>query len=434
VPEGRGAFGGFIGPRTLVEQVRVAAPYLFDGSHARERERPRRDARRLHELAHHPLGWWEMLFRPDLLPAQDEPSPAARTDYFALCLAAHFASCATYVPTDVDAKIRHALWFEQDDAAERAHMLELAAALADWDVRRFSARLCTTDADPLELPPRRIVSGHDGERLSVLVGAMLASLAFSDSAAAERFEQLVDDELRREADAFLALERAPGRGNWTLLALAATLTHNVGDVNQSLESSSARRVGDAQKQRFCKLAQERPERYARRVRARRAALPRTARARGGIGTTHCDASRNCVRTRICSIRSGRSSTRGVSASPRGRPSHRPSWRTWSPRSWTVVDDSARRSRTTARWPGSTRGPAAACTGTCSIRSMLRRRAARFAILPCGARSPFLACPSSRATASECARCFTPCTPARERLRERLRRARDVVTVFGDARG
>lgn len=261
MPEGRGAFGGFIGPRTLVEQVRVAAPYLFDGSHARERERPRRDARRLHELAHHPLGWWEMLFRPDLLPAQDEPSPAARTDYFALCLAAHFASCATYVPTDVDAKIRHALWFEQDDAAERAHMLELAAALADWDVRRFSARLCTTDADPLELPPRRIVSGHDGERLSVLVGAMLASLAFSDSAAAERFEQLVDDELRREADAFLALERTPGR-ELDLLALAATLTHNVGDVNQSLESSSARRVGDAQKQRFCKLAQERPERYA----------------------------------------------------------------------------------------------------------------------------------------------------------------------------
>lgn len=202
-----------------------------------------------------------MLFQVDLLPASERPSAAERTDYFALCLAAHFASCATYVPTDVDAKIRHALWFEQEDAAERANMLELAAALGDWDVRRFSARLCRTDGDPLGLEPRRIVSGHDGERLSVLVGAMLASIAFGDAAAAARFEDLVDQELRREADAYLALEHVPGR-ELDLLALAATLTHNVGDVNQSLESSSARRVGDAQKVRFGKLAQERPERYS----------------------------------------------------------------------------------------------------------------------------------------------------------------------------
>lgn len=258
--EGRGAFGGFIGPRTLVEQVRVAAPYLFDGSHARTGERPSRDVARLHELAHHPLGWWEMLLRTDLLPAQEQPTPAARTDYFALCLAAHFATCATYVPTDVDAKIRHALWFEQEDQAERAHMLEIAAALEHWDVRRFSARLCRTTADAVDLEPERIVSGHDGERLSVLVGAMLASIAFHDGASAARFEELVDQELRREADAFNALERVPGR-ELDVLALAATLTHNVGDVNQSLESSSAKRVGDAQKARFCKLAQERPERY-----------------------------------------------------------------------------------------------------------------------------------------------------------------------------
>ncbi|MBK6938826.1 MAG: hypothetical protein IPH13_01290 [Planctomycetes bacterium] len=260
-PEGRGAFGGFIGPRTLIDQVRVAAPYLFDASHPRSSERPNREALRLHELARHPLGWWEMLFRADLLPAQEQPSPAARTDYFALCLAAHFASCATYVPTDVDAKIRHALWFEQEDPTERAHMLNVAQALAHWDVRRFSARLCRTQADPIDLEPERIVSGHDGERLSVLVGAMLASIAFADVEAAARFEDLVDQELRREAAAFLALEREPGR-ELDLLALAATLTHNVGDVNQSLESSSAKRVGDAQKHRFGKLAQERPERYS----------------------------------------------------------------------------------------------------------------------------------------------------------------------------
>src|SRR5262245_33967674 len=110
--EGRGAFGGFVGPRTLVGLVRNAAPFLFDGSHPESARLPRTSGARLSEHAFHPLGWWSVLVNADLLSARADPSPAERTDYLALCLAAHFASVATYVPTDVDTKIRHALWFE----------------------------------------------------------------------------------------------------------------------------------------------------------------------------------------------------------------------------------------------------------------------------------------------------------------------------------
>lgn len=108
-PEGRGAFGGFIGPRTLVGQVQSAAPFLFDGSHPQRPPLAATSGARLHEHGRHPLGWWSILLHASLLPAQAQPTAEARTDYFALCLAAHFASVATYVPTDVDSKIRHAL-------------------------------------------------------------------------------------------------------------------------------------------------------------------------------------------------------------------------------------------------------------------------------------------------------------------------------------
>jgi len=38
------------------------------------------------------------------------PTPAQRIDYFALCLASHFSTVATFVPTDVDSKIRGHCW------------------------------------------------------------------------------------------------------------------------------------------------------------------------------------------------------------------------------------------------------------------------------------------------------------------------------------
>jgi hypothetical protein len=235
--EGRGAFGGFIGPRTLVQNVRVAAPWLFDGSHARAGELvgEAEPADALCERALGPLGWWRVLLDPRGLDPVEEPGGAARTDYFALCLAAHHATVATYVPTDVDAKIRYALWFEQEDEGEHARMRTLARAHGAWELAGFSARLV-----PLapELGLGAHVSGHDGERLSVWCGAMLSSYHFGWSQAGAEFEELIAAELAREARAFEALARAKGREVELLLA-AAALTHNAGDVNQGLALADA---------------------------------------------------------------------------------------------------------------------------------------------------------------------------------------------------
>ncbi|MEO8466803.1 MAG: hypothetical protein ABI640_15810 [Gammaproteobacteria bacterium] len=256
-PEARGSFGGFIGPKNLVALVDNAAPWLFDGSHPASARVPPTSGSRLDEHAHHPLGWWSILKHADLVRATHAPTAADLTDYFALCLACHFASVATYVPTDVDAKIRHALWLDQTDADELRRMRELALAIAEWDTSGVSTRAVTLARTGARAERH---SGHDGEWLSVLCGGLVGHWKVGDATNAARFEDAIDAELSREARAFDEVARESGRET-ALAGLAAILTHNAGDVVQVLGSKHARYVPPAVKLRFTDLARERFERY-----------------------------------------------------------------------------------------------------------------------------------------------------------------------------
>ncbi len=257
LPEASGAFGGFIGPKNLLELVRSTAPYLFGaGAGGHLPPAPGPPEARLEALGHDPRGWWAILRAADRLPTTHSPTPAQRTDYFALCAAAHFASVATFVPTDVDTKIRGHLWLDQP-ADERARMLELAASIARWDVRPVSARIVDVEG----LGP---VSGHDGEALSIACAGLLAHRLAKDEAGAKRLEEQVAAELDREARAFDQLARQPGRER-DLLVLAASITHNAGDVDQGLSGAASTPRGGhhaaAPRERFGRLAHERFERF-----------------------------------------------------------------------------------------------------------------------------------------------------------------------------
>jgi len=240
MPEGAGAFGGFIGPSTLIGLVENTAPWLFD----RETP-PQAAAPRPADVPPGPLQWREILRAGARLESSAEPSAAQRTDYFALCLAAHFASAATYVPTDVDTKIRRALWREAIGSDELARMRALALGLERWDLSTVSARRVAVEGEG-------IVSGHDGERLSVLCGGLVASRAAHDDDGARELEAAIDAELAREARAFARVEKTAG-AELDLLRLASVLTHNAGDVMQGL--------GDAPEPRFADLARSGAARY-----------------------------------------------------------------------------------------------------------------------------------------------------------------------------
>jgi hypothetical protein len=271
-PEASGAFMGFIGPRTLVSQVQSTAPYLFDGSVPAFRQPPAIAAEGLHERAAHPLGWWAILRHAERVPAVEAPTSEQLTDYFALCVAAHFASVATYVPTDVDTKIRAHLWWRRTPE-ELARMRAVALGAQAWDVSGISARLVLVDDEV------GAVSGHDGERLSILCGGLLGHLAAGEAQGARELEDAVDAELAREALAFERLARAPGRER-DLLVLAASIVHNAGDVDQGLSASWGKPIGQRLNERFGRLAHEASHRYGGAFR-RAAALYRELMASEG---------------------------------------------------------------------------------------------------------------------------------------------------------
>ncbi|MEX2207400.1 MAG: hypothetical protein WEF50_14320 [Myxococcota bacterium] len=249
-PEGRGAFGGLIGPRTLLGLVENTAPWLFARTAGEVGEA---SSARPSEVAAGPEQWRAILRAGEQLEPSPEPKPEQRTDYFALCLAAHFASAATYVPTDVDSKIRRALWHEAVGTDQLPRMRRLALGLVRWDLRAVSARIVPVDG-------AGEISGHDGERLAVLCGGLVASLEARDERGARELEDAIDAELAREARAFECVARSQG-SELDLLRLASILTHNAGDVMQGLAAAASRPLGAAPLARFGELARERFERY-----------------------------------------------------------------------------------------------------------------------------------------------------------------------------
>jgi hypothetical protein len=198
----------------LVDQVRASAPYLFQVG------APPQPADLL-SAARAPAGFLQVIRHADGL--LEDAGPEA---YFLLCLACHQATVATYLPTDVDSKIRGRLWHERGgDAVGLLRQAELALCASRWEVESVTRRA-------VNLPGERPVSGHDGEHLSVLVGA-LGALTVADAALAARVESAVEEELEREAAVFRRAQATPGM-ELDVLRLAAVLAHNAGDVDQGL--------------------------------------------------------------------------------------------------------------------------------------------------------------------------------------------------------
>jgi hypothetical protein len=220
-------FAGFIGPGNLLGLVRNTAPYWFGSSGRRLADEVPAPAH-LIDLADQPFGWLQILRHGRQLAEVAPRTPEAHADYFALCLACHMATVATFVPTDVDSKIRDALWHPGNDRGALERMASAALAIRAWDQRPISARW-------VAVPGHEPVGGHDGEWLGVAVGALGCFLRLGDQGWSERLFAAIDGELAREAAAFRTQTRVPG-GELDLLRLAAILTHNVGDVDQGLKS------------------------------------------------------------------------------------------------------------------------------------------------------------------------------------------------------
>jgi hypothetical protein len=180
----------------------------------------------------------------------------ARTDgYFPLLLAAHFLTVATFVPTDVDSRIRHHAWVDAEP--ERlARQLDAVDLAATWDSRVVSAR---TVADPRD-PSARAISGHDGEWLSVWAGALGRALVLEDQASADRCLAAIEASLARQAEVYAAVERDSALLP-ELVRAATVLAHNAGDLSRVVEEWPKRPAIERHRTRLMKLGHERGERF-----------------------------------------------------------------------------------------------------------------------------------------------------------------------------
>ena len=220
-----------IAPSVLASQIANTAAWIVDASDVE----PAAIARRAPEI--------EARWKVD----------ARDVSYFELLLAAHFLTVATFVPTDVDARIRHHAWVEADPALLAAQLDVVDRAVA-WDPRRVSARTVTSPDGATT------ICGHDGEWLSVWAGALGRALVIEDAASIDRVTVAIDASLARQAAVYADLERLPDRV-FDVLRAATVLAHNAGDLSRVVEQWAKRPQIEPVRARFMKLGHERAERY-----------------------------------------------------------------------------------------------------------------------------------------------------------------------------
>ncbi len=188
-----------IAPGTLIEQVRNTAPFLLSGDPPPERG-PRRYLRLLRDY---------------------DGCALSTGDYYELCLAAHWATAGTFVPTDVDNAIRWRLW---QNAPEElvGFCADLVLKANHWDYTPVTARL-------IRSANGAILSTHEGTWFSVAGGAYAATRLIKPARAA-KILQAMRSEAERERALFATLIQA-GNGV-AILKASALIAHNFGDLDR----------------------------------------------------------------------------------------------------------------------------------------------------------------------------------------------------------
>jgi len=229
-----------VAPTVLVEQVRNTAAWALEGP-LTEWRTALRDAGEVEAR------WNVAVERPPELVAA----------HLRVMLSAHYVTVGTFVPTDVDTRIRHHAWQEMHDVETLRAALDVVDRAAAWDPRVVSARVVETRGGAL--------SGHDGEWFAVRAGAIGRALQLQGgvidaSDVVERTISQLDAELTREAD---AMREAVERGDALhALRVSTILAHNVGDLSRVVEEWPTRSPeARALQARWARLGHEDPRRH-----------------------------------------------------------------------------------------------------------------------------------------------------------------------------
>ncbi|NOU28117.1 MAG: hypothetical protein HOO96_09460 [Polyangiaceae bacterium] len=169
----------------------------------------------------------------------------AAEEYLVFLLAAHFTTVATFVPTDVDQRIRQHVWTNLA-GARLASAIERTLEVAAWDVRPVTERHVDLDDE--------VLAGHQGEWFSVLSGALGRALSLGDAASADRARAWIEAELTREAR-LVQYARKHGTPQ-ELLSVVTTVAHNLGDLSRVVDTWSPAIAASDVGRRYARLGHE----------------------------------------------------------------------------------------------------------------------------------------------------------------------------------
>jgi hypothetical protein len=221
-----------IAPELLVSQVENTMPYLFSGANV--------------------PGPFRVLPAARFIRAFTPETPLTHFEYFRLALSAHYLSCATPVPTDVDNQIRKKLWHRNLPLDEAIEMADLVLSARTWDFKCVSTRYTYgPKGGALE---KEALDGHLGEWFTVSAGAYCGLKQYDSAAAAKKREELFEairSEVERHSEIFGALWQA--KDGLGCLKAAASIAHNFGDLDRVMDMWELD-VGDPLRLAFYKLA------------------------------------------------------------------------------------------------------------------------------------------------------------------------------------
>jgi hypothetical protein len=175
------------------------------------------------------------------------------TEYFYLCMAAHWSTAGTFVPTNVDNQIREGLWKHKDILGHIEKMARITIDSWTWNYEQVTNRKAYNPENG------QVMSTHEGTWLSVAIGGYNALVKHRKTDLAKEMADVILAEIDKEEK--LLLELREKRDHVNFLRSTALMAHNFGDLDRVMDQWEMPE-SDPFRQRIYKLGHQLNENYS----------------------------------------------------------------------------------------------------------------------------------------------------------------------------
>jgi len=146
------------------------------------------------------------------------------SEYFHICMSAHWSTAGTFVPTDVDNQIREGLWKHKNVLKHIEKMARITIDSWTWDYEQVTNRKSYNKQNS------EVLSTHEGTWLSVAIGAYCALKKNNLIDLADEVAQTILLEIKKEEELLIQLRLDKEHINF--LRAAPLMAHNFGDLDR----------------------------------------------------------------------------------------------------------------------------------------------------------------------------------------------------------